>query len=108
MSCFFFLRLLYIAFNPPASANCIGIAGVKGPAQNTIIADAAVQYQGLIINASNAHTITGDQKINSAKTIQRNISLVKTLVFNQRQHLLSFSEIFFFIPVFCIVRSFRV
>lgn len=105
MSCFFFLHLLYIAFNPPASANCIGIAGVKGPAQNTIIADTAVQYQGLIINASNAQTITGSQKINSAKTIQRNISLVKTLDFNQRQHRFILFEIVVFIPFFRIIRS---
>lgn len=108
MSCFFFLLLLYNAFNPPASANCIGIAGVNGPAQNTIIADTAVQYQGLTIHASNAQTITGDQNISSAKSIQINISLVKTLAFNQRQHPLSFSEILFFVPVFRIVRSFRV
>ena len=108
MSCFFFLRLLYNAFNPPARANCIGIAGVNGADQNTIIADTAVQYQGLTIHASNTQTITGNQNMNSAKSIQINISLVKTLGFSQRQHPLSFSEILFFIPVFRIVRSFRV
>ena len=80
MSCFFFLRLLYNAFNPPARANCIGIAGVNGADQNTIIADTAVQYQGLTIHASNTQTITGNQNMNSAKSIQINISLVKTLV----------------------------
>ena len=74
MSCFFFLRLLYNAFNPPARANCIGIAGVNGADQNTIIADTAVQYQGLTIHASNTQTITGNQNMNSAKSIQINIS----------------------------------
>ena len=93
---------------PTTSIKALKDAGVNGADQNTIIADTAVQYQGLTIHASNTQTITGNQNMNSAKSIQINISLVKTLVFSQRQHPLSFSEILFFIPVFRIVRSFRV